>query len=147
MPDLMKSTKVFSLRLPQAKAQRLSRLARRLGRTVSETGAMLVDEGLRRADFSFIDFRDSTLGRQAYVQGSSLAVWEVCALAEQYGGDLKKTAEHLEWTQLKVQAAVNYAKAFPDDIKALIEENEEFGFDRISDLLPQAEVFRTPRRR
>jgi hypothetical protein len=53
----------------------------------------------------------------------------------------------LEWTQLKVQAAVNYAKAFPDDIKALIEENEEFGFDRISDLLPQAEVFPTPRRR
>jgi len=29
------------------------------------------------ADFEFIEFRDSAVGRQACVRGSSLAVWEV----------------------------------------------------------------------
>jgi hypothetical protein len=36
--------------------------------------------GLRRSEFAFVDFRDSPAGRQAYPQGSTLAVWAVLLL-------------------------------------------------------------------
>lgn len=137
----MKTSRVFSLRLPDSNAQRLKRFAKRLGRSVSETGAILVDEGLRRADYAFIDFRDSAMGRQAYVQGTSLAVWEVLALVGRYNGDLDKVAAHLEWDRLKVQAAVNYARAFPKEIEEALEENRRMDFEEVSKMLPQAEVF------
>ena len=55
-----------------------------MGWTASDASARLVEEGLRRAEFAFIDFRDSAAGRQAYVQGTTLAVWEVMLLFRSY---------------------------------------------------------------
>jgi len=59
-------------------------MASRHGWTASDASARLVEEGLRRSEFAFIDFRDSAAGRQAFVQGSSLAVWEVAMLLRAY---------------------------------------------------------------
>jgi len=120
---------------------RLSRMARRLGRTPSETGALLIEEGLRRAEFAFLDFRDSALGRQAYIQGSSLAVWEVIWIARGYQLDVEKTAGHLEMSPLKVRSALNYAKAFPQEIDTALREHEAGDFESLSRMVPQAEVF------
>ena len=75
------SSTVISMRLPIKSGKRLKRMANRHGWTPSDASARLVEEGLRRADFAFIDFRDSAAGRQACMQGSSLAVWEVLLLA------------------------------------------------------------------
>jgi hypothetical protein len=71
----MKTTQstVISMRLPAASGKRLRRMAQRHGWTPSDASARLVEEGLRRSEFAFIDFRDSSVGRQAYIQGSSLA--------------------------------------------------------------------------
>jgi hypothetical protein len=70
---------VISMRLPAESGNRLKRMANRHGWTPSETSARLVEEGLRRSEFAYIDFRDSAAGRQAYVQGSTLAVWKYCS--------------------------------------------------------------------
>ena len=78
--------------------------------------------------FAFIDFRDSPTGRQAHIQGSSLAVWEVMMLARGYHGDVAAVARHLEWPEAKVQAAVNYAAAFPGEINEALAENDCNGF-------------------
>ena len=64
---------VVSMRLPAESGRRLKRMARRHGWTASDAGARLVEEGLRRSEFAFIDFRDSMAGRQACLQGSTLA--------------------------------------------------------------------------
>ena len=71
---------VISMRLPTESGNRLNRMANRHGWTPSDASARLVEEGLRRSEFAFIDFRDSPAGRQAYIQGSTLAVWEVMLL-------------------------------------------------------------------
>jgi hypothetical protein len=136
---------VVSLRVSAPQAQRLQRKARQMGRTSSETGALLLDECLRRDEFAFVDFRDSAVGRQAYIQGSRLAVWQVVSLARQYAGDAKKTCAHLGWPAVKVLAALNYATAFPDEIEAAIQDAQACSFDRISRTLPQAEEFVLPR--
>src|SRR6201996_7215069 len=108
---------VISMRLSPASAARLKRMATRHGWTPSDTSARLVEEGLRRSEFAFLDFRDSPAGRQAYIQGSTLAIWEVMLLLRSYKGDVKDVAKHLNWPEAKVRAALNYSEAFPEEVK------------------------------
>lgn len=134
-------SRVVSIRLKDGQVERLERLARRFGRSYGETGALLIEEALRMADYAFIDFRDSIVGRQAYLQGSSLAVWEVVALVRACQGDVAKAAGLLQWPTQRVQAAVNYAAAFPDEIDAAIDDNAAYDAARVSRMLPQTRVF------
>ena len=105
---------VFSMRLPRASGERLQRMARRLGWTPSETSARLVEEGLRRNEFAFIDFRDTSMGRQAFLHGTRLAVWMVVKIARSFAGRVEKVAGHLQRPALYIQAALNYARAYPE---------------------------------
>jgi hypothetical protein len=139
----MKSTRstVISMRLPAESGNRLKRMANRHGWTASDASARLVEEGLRRSEFAFVDFRDSAAGRQAYIQGSSLAVWEVLLLVQSYKADVAAVAAHLKWPEAKVQAAVNYARAFPGEIDGALTENDATGFEALKRMLPQAAEF------
>lgn len=132
---------VVSMRLPAESGNRLKRMARRHGWTASDASARLVEEGLRRSEYAFIDFRDSAAGRQAYMQGSSLAVWEVLLLLKSYRNDPPAVAAHLRWPEAKVQAAMNYAKAFPEEIAEAVAENASVDFDVLKGMLPQAREF------
>src|ERR1700676_1320399 len=94
----MKATRsvVISMRLPAESGKRLKRMANRHGWTPSDASARLVEEGLRRSEFGFIDFRDSAAGRQACLQGSTLAVWEVMLLVRSYKNDVSPGGGHLK---------------------------------------------------
>src|SRR5271168_4339989 len=96
------SSIVISMRLPTKSGQRLKRMAKRHGWTPSDASARLVEEGLRRSEFAFIDFRDSAVGRQAYLQGSTLAVWEIMLLVQSYKAGTSAVAKHLRWPESKV---------------------------------------------
>ncbi len=130
------SSMVVSMRLPTESGKRLKRMASRHGWTPSDTGARLVEEGLRRSEFAFIDFRDSSVGRQAYMQGSSLAVWEVALLLRDYDGKVEALAKHLEWPPHLAQAAVNYIEAFPQEIAEQLAEFDAMDFDALKRMLP-----------
>lgn len=132
---------VISMRLPAESGQRLKRMARRHGWTPSDASARLVEEGLRRSEFAFIDFRDSAAGRQACMQASTLAVWEVMLLVRSYEGDAAAVARHLKWPPVKVQAAIHYAEAFKDEIDEAIADNDAMDFNALKRMLPQATEF------
>jgi hypothetical protein len=132
---------VISMRLPAASGKRLRRMANRHGWTPSDASARLVEEGLRRSEFAFIDFRDSPAGRQACLQGSTLAVWEIMLLVDSYRKNVSAVAKHLKWPEAKIQAAINYAAAFPEEISEAIAENEATGFEALRRMLPQAAEF------
>jgi len=138
------SSTVVSLRVSKQQAEQLQRKARQLGRTPSETGAMLLDEALRRGEFAFIDFRDSPVGRQAYILGSRLAVWQVVSLVRTFDGDIEGAAEHLAWPSLKVSAAMVYAAAYPDEIEHAIGDSESYDARVLARTLPQLEEFVAP---
>jgi uncharacterized protein (DUF433 family) len=140
----MAATTVLSLRLPTERAESLKRLARRFDRSAAETAARLVDEGLRREDFAMIEFRDSPVGRQAYVEGTRVAVWQVVNLTRAYGDDVEKTAKHLTWTVSKIRAALNYAAAFPEETQSAIDDGREHDFTRLSRLVPVLERIEVP---
>jgi hypothetical protein len=50
-------------------------------------------------------------------------------------------ARHLRWPEMKVEAAVNYAQAFPKEINEAIAENEAIDFRALRRMLPQAAEF------
>lgn len=137
----MPATTVVSLRLDPNEVEKLKQLARRVGRTPSEVGADLLSESIRRADFAFIDFRDSAGGRQAYIQGTRLAVWQAITVLRSYDGNVVKAAAHLKWPEAKMHAAVAYTKAFPAEIDRAIQENETVDFETLSRLLPGIQRF------
>ena len=132
---------VISMRLPLSSGKRLKRMANRHGWTPSDASARLVEEGLRRSEFAFIDFRDSSLGRQAYIQGSSLAVWEIMLLIRSHRNNLRAVARHLRWPQAKVKAAINYAEAFSSEINEALAENDATDLTTLERMLPQATEF------
>jgi len=132
---------VVSMRLPLESGKRLRRLAARHGWTPSDASARLVEEGLRRTEFAFIDFRDTPAGRQACIQASSLAVWEIMQLVRGYKGSVPAVAKHLGWPLVKVQAAVHYAEAFPKEINDAVADNEAMDFEALKHMLPQTVEF------
>lgn len=137
----MPKTSVVSSRLEASQGKRLARKAKQLGRSPSEVSALLIEEGLRRDEFAFIDFRSSVVGRQAYIQGSTLAVWEVVWIAGGYENDAQRTAKHLRMSSLKVQSALNYAAAYPEEIAEAIHEHEGVDLESLRRMVPQAESF------
>lgn len=124
--------------------RRLQRKARQWGRSPSETGAMLLDEALRRADFAFVDFRDTASGRHAFVLGSRLAVWQVVSAVRAHAGDVDRAAAHLGWPVLKVRAAMNYARTFETEVEEALSDAQSVDVAQLERTLPQLEQFTVP---
>ena len=117
-------SRVVSLRLKDDQMERLQRAARGLGRSPSQAAALLLEESLRQRDYPFIQFRDSGAGRQAYLQGTRIAVWHLASIAQEYDGDASKVAAHLEIPEVQVKAVLAYASAYADEVEAAIADNE-----------------------
>jgi uncharacterized protein (DUF433 family) len=132
-------SKVVSLRLRDDQVERLQRAARRLGRSPSETASLLLEEMLRQREFAFIEFRDSPTGRQAYLQGTRLAIWQVAWLTRSFDGDVHRTAAYLELPAVQIQAALNYAAAYPAEIEAAVADQTST-LDDLARLVPSLEV-------
>jgi uncharacterized protein (DUF433 family) len=132
-------SRVVSLRLKDEQVERLERAARRLGRTPSETAALLLEESLRQREFAFIEFRDSPVGRQAYLQGTRLAVWQAVSLLRAFGGDVAATAAHLEMPAVMIAAALAYAEAHSTEIEAAIADQAQAGAE-LGRLIPNLEI-------
>lgn len=137
-------SKVVSTRLAEETEARLQRLARRLGKTPSETGAMLIEESLRQSEFAYIEFRNSPVGRQAYMKNSNLAVWQVMMLARELDNNVINIADHLQKTTAWVQAAFNYTEAYSSEIELAIEDDLAINYTSIKRLLPQTELLLIP---
>jgi uncharacterized protein (DUF433 family) len=125
----------LTVRLPDEDAEEVRRIAKKERRSVSEVGARIVDEWLRLNRFPHIEFRSINGERVPCLKGR-LEVWQVIMVAEQYGNDISRTAEHLDLRPDQVQAALDYAAAYRTEIDIVLAENRE-GFERLKRLLPQ----------
>ncbi|MBL8291576.1 MAG: ribbon-helix-helix protein, CopG family [Bryobacterales bacterium] len=114
----------LDIQLPDEQAARLDRFAGRMRMSRGEATAQLLEEALRHDEFPEVEFRDSPAGRQAFVVGSSLAVWEVLMIGESYGMDAVRTAEHLRWPAARVVNVLDYARAYATEVNAALAEND-----------------------
>lgn len=133
-------SKVVSLRLKDDQVERLQRMARRLGRKPSVAAALLLEEALRESEFAFVDFRDTVVGRQAFLKGTRLKVWQVAWLARHYSGDTKRLATDLEIPEVQILGALQYAQAYPTEIEDAIADNNK-SVEELRRLIPNLQVF------
>ena len=68
-------------------------------------------------EFPGIGFRDSIGGREAFVLGHRVAVWEVVDVYQE-AKSISRTADHFAWPEYLVKCALAYAKEFPDETAA-----------------------------
>jgi hypothetical protein len=109
------SSIVQSCRLEKTAASLLSRQAKRRHLEVSTLSSLYLKEKAREEEFPGIGFRDAAGGREAYVLGHRVAVWEVLEVYREAKA-VRRTADHFSWPDYLVKCALAYAKAFPAEI-------------------------------
>ncbi len=109
-------TIVQSCRIGADDAALLSRQARRRRLEVSTLSSLYLKEKAIEEEFPGVGFRDSVNGREAYLQGHRVAVWEVMDVYRE-AGTIAKTAEHFRWPPSLVRCALAYAKAYPVEVE------------------------------
>ncbi len=99
-----------------ARYERLVSKQARIARTSkSDLVARYVIEKSLETEFPGVSFRNSLSGREAYLTGHRVAVWEVLDVYSETKS-VEKTAEHFRWPRVLVKRALAYAKAFPEEI-------------------------------
>ncbi len=139
-------SQVLSLRITDKMADRLERFARHLGNgmTRSKAGVLLLEEALREAEFAHIEFRDTILGRQAFLKGTGITVWEMIMIARGYDFDATHIAEDYRYSVNIVQTAFNYYKAYKEEIDLAIEDNN-IDLEAMKRLLPGLRIHTAPK--
>ena len=110
------STAYVSGRVPARYERLVARQARSARTSKSDLVARYVIEKSLETEFPGISFRDSLSGREAYLSGHRVAVWEVLAVYQETKS-IEKTAHHFRWPRVLVKRALAYAKAFPEEIR------------------------------
>ena len=109
------STAYVSGRVPARYERLVARQARSARTSKSDLVARYVIEKTLETEFPGISFRDSLSGREAYLTGRRVAVWEVLAVYHE-AKSIDRTAAHFRWPRILVKRALAYAKAFPEEI-------------------------------
>lgn len=108
-------TIVQSCRIEEDHAALLSRQARRRHLEVSTLSSLYLKEKALEEEYPGIGFRDSIGGREAYLLGHRVAVWEVVDVHRETKA-IARTAEHFRWPPALVRCALAYAKADAGEI-------------------------------
>ena len=112
---LAMATIVQSCRIDKHHAALLTRPAKRRHLEVSTLSSLYLKEKAVEEEFPGIGFRDGAGGREAFVLGHRVAVWEVVDVVHGLNTAVK-AADHFHWPPALVRCAMAFAKAFPGDI-------------------------------
>jgi hypothetical protein len=110
------ATTVQSCRIDKNNAALLSRQAKRRHLEVSTLSSLYLKEKALEEEYPGVGFRDSIGGREAYVLGHRVAIWEVLEVF----GELKavaKTAQHFRWPPALVRSVLAFAKEFDAEVQ------------------------------
>jgi hypothetical protein len=118
-------TAYVSGRVPPRFERLVVKQARAAKTSKSDLVARYVIEKSLETEFPGIAFRDSMSGREAYLSGHRVAIWEVQD-AQAELKSIAKTAGHFLWPPVLVKRALAYAQAFPEEMQKL-REGERHG--------------------
>src|SRR5207237_10901810 len=105
------ATVVQSCRIEEDHAALLSRQAKRRHLEVSTLSSLYLKEKALEEEFPGIGFRDSAAGREAYVLGHRVAVWEVLDVYRE-AKTIVRTVDHFSWPEYLVKCVLDYSMAF-----------------------------------
>ena len=130
----------LNISIPADTSHWLERLAGSRGNP-SAAASQIIEEAKRHEQFRGVEFRDTSLGRIAYVQDSRVAVYFAWMTARDYGFDAEKVASHFSWPLAKAESALAYAAAFPEEIRVQVAAHGERDDDEaLRGILPSLNV-------
>lgn len=117
------ATAPISVRLPEATAEQVRRIAAIERRSVAETVRLLAEEALVLRAFPEIVFTDGPTGRRAtFINGPD--VWEVVEPYLLAGRDWEALrASYPQLDEGLLRTAIRYYEAYPADIDARVDHN------------------------
>ena len=110
-------TIVQSCRIEASHATLLSRQAKRRHLEVSTLSSLYLKEKAMEEEYPGVGFRDSAGGREAYLLGHRVGIWEVVAVLHE-AKTIAKTARYFRWPPALVRCALTFAQAFPVEVEA-----------------------------
>jgi hypothetical protein len=110
------ATTVQSCRIDSVHAALIARQAKRRHVEPGTLSSLYLKEKALEEEFPGIGFRDSVGGREAFLLGHRVAVWEVLELYHQ-AGSIPKTATYFSWPPALVRCALAYARTYPASIR------------------------------
>src|ERR1051326_6344750 len=96
------STVVQSCRIEKGHAALLSKQAKRRQLEVSTLSSLYLKEKALEEEYPGVGFRDSIAGREAYLLGHRVAVWEVEDVYRE-AKTISRTADHFGWPEYLVK--------------------------------------------
>lgn len=109
-------TVVQSCRIDASQAALLARQAKRRHLEVATLSSLYLKEKALEEEYSGIGFRDGAGGREAFILGHRIAVWEVVDVVDQVK-TIAEAADHFRWPPALVRSAMAFATAFPTEIQ------------------------------
>jgi hypothetical protein len=113
----MSATSTLSLRIPLETRRWLERFAKRRG-SAGMAATRILEEARRREEFPAVEFRDTRLGRVAFVQGTRV---QVAFVYGQTLGDstisAEKLAESFAWPRWKAVGVLAYLQEFAEECR------------------------------
>lgn len=120
MPTVQKS-----IRMQKTTIKGLEQIARESGKRFSVVANELLDEAIRMQRCPGIVFSEGTKGKRARIAGTGLEVWEIIATYRGVGEAFDRLRKTYHWlTEQQLISAVGYYRAYPEEIDALILQNE-----------------------
>ena len=114
--NLAMPTVVQSCRIEKDHAALLSRQAKRRHLEVSTLSSLYLKEKALEEEYPGVGFRDSVGGREAYVLGHRVGIWEVVEVHLE-AKTVAKTARHFRWPPALVRCALAFAKAYAVEVE------------------------------
>jgi hypothetical protein len=135
----MSATATLSIRIPQQTRRWLERFAKRRG-SAGMAASRILEEARRREDFPAVEFRDTPLGRVAYVQGTRVQVAFVYGqLQHDPALTPHKLAESFAWPLWKARGVLAYLAEFAAEGQQEWEDLESAELPALRRSLPQTE--------
>lgn len=128
-----------SLELSDEQIARLEREAQRLGKSPSDVAARWVEETLREREYPYIEFRDTGMGREAFLKGTRLQIWHLRWQTSFDDDDIPRIAAEFHVTPEAVAEAFAYGRRFADEIEASLAENRHIA-DNIEQYFPGVRI-------
>ncbi len=112
-----------SIRIPDETRRAIEETCRRTGRDFSSVANEMLAEAVKMRRIPGIVFVDGPLGREARVAGTGVEVFEVVRTYRQADENWDRLSAAYHWlSEQQLRAALAYARAYPEEIAARLEE-------------------------
>jgi hypothetical protein len=112
----------FSVRFTSPTDRMVEEEARRTHRSKSAIVESLTEEAIRMRRFAGIGFRGEDAARRPWVIGSSLDIWEIMQMLDDFGS-VERLTEETRLTERQTRLAIAYRDSYPEEIAEAIAQN------------------------